>query len=88
METLLLPADDPDAVARAAALLAAGELVALPTETVYGLAGDAARPGAAAAIFAAKDRPLFDPLIVHLPDRDWLERVAVIRRSNGLCWKN
>ncbi len=78
METLLLPADDPDAVARAAALLAAGELVALPTETVYGLAGDAARPEAAAAIFAAKDRPLFDPLIVHLPDPGWLERVAAV----------
>ena len=78
MHTVLLPADDPDAVARASALLAAGELVALPTETVYGLAGDAARPETAAAIFAAKDRPLFDPLIVHLPDRDWLERVAVI----------
>ena len=78
MDTLLLPAADPDAVARAAALLAAGELVALPTETVYGLAGDAARPGSAAAIFAAKDRPLFDPLIVHLPGRDWLERVAIV----------
>ncbi len=65
------------AVARAVALLQAGELVALPTETVYGLAGDAGRPGTAAAIFQAKDRPLFDPLIVHLPTLDWLERVTV-----------
>ena len=78
METVLLAANDPQAVERAAALLAAGKLVALPTETVYGLAGDAARPEAAAAIFQAKDRPLFDPLIVHLPDREWLERIAVI----------
>lgn len=78
METVLLSADEPGAVERAAALLAAGEVVALPTETVYGLAGDAARPEAAAAIFAAKDRPLFDPLIVHLPGPAWLERVAVV----------
>ena len=78
METLLLPADDPAAVARAVARLAAGELVALPTETVYGLAADASRPEAVAAIFQAKDRPLFDPLIVHLGGRDWLERVTVL----------
>ena len=52
--------------------------MALPTETVYGLAADAGNPEAVAAIFQAKDRPLFDPLIVHLPSREWLERVAVI----------
>ncbi len=78
METLLLPADEPGAVERAVDLLAAGERVALPTETVYGLAADAGRPEALAAIFQAKDRPFFDPLIVHLPGRDWLERVAII----------
>lgn len=78
MDTLLLPADDPRAIERAAALLAAGELVALPTETVYGLAADAQNPEAVAAIFQAKDRPLFDPLIVHLPDAGWLERVTMI----------
>lgn len=52
---------------RAAAILRAGGLVALPTETVYGLGGDATSDAAVARIFAAKDRPRFNPLIVHLP---------------------
>src|SRR5438046_2722678 len=51
---------------RAAELIARGELVGLPTETVYGLAGDAFNAAAVAKIFAAKDRPTFDPLIVHV----------------------
>src|SRR5437588_1603124 len=57
-------------------LLRQDEIVALPTETVYGLAADALNPIAVAKIFEAKGRPRFDPLIVHLPDADWLERVA------------
>ncbi len=69
-------AADPAAVAEAVALLAAGEVVGLPTETVYGLAGDAGSARAVAAIFQAKERPLSDPLIVHLPAQDWLGRVA------------
>ena len=76
MDTLLLAADAAGAIAHAARRLAAGELVALPTETVYGLAADAARPEAVAAIFQAKDRPFFDPLIVHLPAPHWLERLT------------
>jgi L-threonylcarbamoyladenylate synthase len=60
-------------------LLRDGEVVALPTETVYGLAADALNAIAVARIFDAKERPRFDPLIVHLPDRDWLERVADLR---------
>jgi len=55
-------------LARAAELLHAGELVALPTETVYGLGADANNPVAAARIFAAKHRPADHPLIVHLAD--------------------
>jgi len=66
------------AVASAVELLHKGETVALPTETVYGLAADALDPIAVAKIFEAKDRPRFDPLIVHLPDRDWLDRIAEI----------
>ena len=62
----------------AVTLLRQGEIVGLPTETVYGLAGDALNATAVAKIFEAKERPSFDPLIVHLPDRDWLERVADI----------
>jgi len=52
----------------AAAVLRNGGLVAMPTETVYGLAADARNPHAVASIFAAKNRPTFDPLIVHLSD--------------------
>jgi L-threonylcarbamoyladenylate synthase len=56
--------------------LRSGETVALPTETVYGLAADAFESEAVVKIFEAKARPRFDPLIVHLPDRESLERVA------------
>jgi L-threonylcarbamoyladenylate synthase len=63
---------------RAVELLQKGEVVALPTETVYGLAADALNPIAVVKVFEAKDRPRFDPLIVHLPDKQWLERVAKI----------
>ena len=65
--TRLLPAT-PEGLADAAALLAAGELVAFPTETVYGLGGDARSNIACARIFEAKGRPQFNPLIVHVPD--------------------
>ncbi|MEL6060947.1 MULTISPECIES: L-threonylcarbamoyladenylate synthase [unclassified Methylobacterium] len=63
---------DPDAggLAEAAARLRAGALVAFPTETVYGLGADATDPTAVARIFAAKDRPRFNPLIAHLPDME------------------
>jgi L-threonylcarbamoyladenylate synthase len=56
------------AIARAAALLRSGKLVAFPTETVYGLGGDATNDHAVAGIFAAKARPHFNPLIVHIRD--------------------
>ncbi len=59
---------DPEGIARAGALLRAGEPVAFPTETVYGLGADATSDRAVAGIFAAKDRPRFNPLIVHLAD--------------------
>jgi L-threonylcarbamoyladenylate synthase len=62
--------------AAAVELLRKGEAVALPTETVYGLAADALNPIAVAKIFEAKERPRFDPLIVHLPSRDWLEKIV------------
>src|SRR5947208_7939247 len=59
-------------------LLRQDEIVALPTESVYGLAADALNPIAVAKIFEAKGRPRFDPLIVHLPEITWLEKVATI----------
>ena len=74
----MLRPEEPGTIERAAALLAAGELVALPTETVYGLAADAANVRAVAAVFQAKDRPFFDPLIVHLPDAGFLDKLAEV----------
>lgn len=72
------------AAERAVERLRQGEVVALPTETVYGLAADALNPIAVAKIFEAKERPRFDPLIVHLPGETWLERIATIDyRSRG-----
>ena len=59
-------ADTPGALSQAVELLGQGQLVALPTETVYGLAADARSPEAAARIFAAKGRPAGNPLIVHV----------------------
>jgi L-threonylcarbamoyladenylate synthase len=56
--------------------------VALPTETVYGLAADALRPEAVVKIFEAKERPFFDPLICHLPSRGWLSRIAEVPAYN------
>ena len=64
-------------IARAAQLLAEGGLVAFATETVYGLGGDARNSRAVAAIFAAKNRPRFNPLIVHVADLDAAQAVAV-----------
>jgi len=60
----------------AAELLRSGKLVALPTETVYGLGAHALDPTAVARIFEAKGRPWFDPLIVHVADEAWLERIV------------
>ncbi|MEZ0258841.1 MAG: L-threonylcarbamoyladenylate synthase [Chthoniobacter sp.] len=82
METLILNTNTPRrlaaAVKAAAGELADGQCVGLPTETVYGLAADALRPDAVTQIFEAKERPFFDPLIVHLPSREWLEAVTKI----------
>jgi len=68
MNTLELSASNPADILRAAALLRAGELVAIPTETVYGLAANALDPAAVAKIFEAKGRPQDNPLIVHVAD--------------------
>ncbi|HEY8903455.1 MAG TPA: L-threonylcarbamoyladenylate synthase [Chthoniobacterales bacterium] len=63
-------------IERAANALRAGELVALPTETVYGLAAEALDERACGRIFEAKGRPHSDPLIVHVPDIEWMFRIA------------
>lgn len=75
MQTLHLDASD-EGIARAAELLRAGCLAAFPTETVYGLGADATSDAAVASIYAAKGRPSFNPLIVHLAEADWAGRYA------------
>src|SRR3954463_15670131 len=75
MNASILPATE-TAVQRAARLLRAGELVAFPTETVYGLGGDATSEAAVTRIFAAKARPRFTPLIVHVPSLAEAEALA------------
>jgi L-threonylcarbamoyladenylate synthase len=70
-------------VARAAGLLKAGELVAIPTETVYGLAANAYDADAVLKIFTAKERPAFDPLIVHIGEYDELVNVVADRPASA-----
>jgi len=65
-----------EAIAAAAALIRAGQPVAVPTETVYGLAADATNAEAVARIYAAKGRPSFNPLIVHVPDLQTATRIG------------
>ena len=81
---------DAAAIAEAARLLIAGAPVALPTETVYGLAARADSPGAVAAIYAAKGRPSFNPLIVHVADLAQAETLAQFderaRKLAGAFW--
>ncbi len=64
------------AIAEAADLIRKSYPVALPTETVYGLAADATSETAVARVFEAKERPFFDPLIVHLPSLEWLTEIT------------
>src|SRR5512145_44351 len=73
----LLPPTDAN-LRRAGELIARGGIVALPTETVYGLGADAFDPRAVARVFEAKARPSFDPLIVHVASIGGAEKVAEI----------
>lgn len=85
MKTEKLSADHADQLARAAELLTAGKLVAVPTETVYGLAADASNSAAVARIFTAKGRPPNHPLIVHIASPDemcnWAEQIPAAAYS-------
>ena len=73
--TRVMPLGD-EAIAEAARLVLAGEPVAVPTETVYGLAADATNAEAVARIYAAKGRPSFNPLIVHVPDLEAAQQIG------------
>ncbi len=80
MKTKLIKIDseniDLQKLEEAADALRKGEIVAIPTETVYGLGADALNPGAVEKIFKAKGRPSDNPLIVHIADREWVERLT------------
>lgn len=80
MDTIIEKVDpahiDTDVMEQAGKLIAEGELIAFPTETVYGLGGDALDPDASRRIYAAKGRPSDNPLIVHIADFDDMKRVA------------
>ena len=75
MNTLLLPANE-ESIAQAARLMAQGEIVAIPTETVYGIAGSAFDGAAVKKIFEAKGRPQDNPLIVHVDSLARMEQVV------------
>ncbi len=87
--TRIAPAS-PGAIEEASAVLAAGGLVAFPTETVYGLGADATNDPAVARLYAAKERPSFNPLIVHVADLVAAERLAAFeaqaRALAGAFW--
>jgi len=89
MDTRIIPADEAG-TADAAEAIGRGQPVAVPTETVYGLAGDATSGDAVAAIYAAKGRPSFNPLIVHVDGMAMAETVAIFsplaRRLTEAFW--
>ena len=74
----------PETIRQAAHALVQGEIVAFPTETVYGLGANALDARAIAKVFAAKERPRFNPLIVHVPGLEAAERYAVM---NDTAWR-
>src|SRR5665213_1471886 len=86
----VIDAGDAAAIAAAVAALRRGALVGMPTETVYGLAGDAGNPAAVGAIFLAKGRPRFNPLIVHVADIKAADEIGVLtptaERLAGAFW--
>lgn len=81
IETRVVQANEDEmkeAVREACAVLRSGQVAALPTETVYGLGADAFNPDAVARVFEVKERPAFDPLIVHIGSWTDLRKVAVV----------
>lgn len=77
METKILQADDEN-IAVCAEMIRSGDIVAFPTETVYGLGASALSETAALKIFEAKGRPATNPLIIHVADKDQIEKVAEV----------
>jgi L-threonylcarbamoyladenylate synthase len=90
LSSRILDAAAPDAISRAVAALRAGQLVAMPTETVYGLAADAGNAKAVGGIFLAKGRPRFNPLIIHVASVALARQIGVFtpeaERLAGAFW--
>jgi len=94
VETRVLPGDEEASIRAAAAAIRAGEPVAFPTETVYGLGANALDARAVARVFAAKERPSFDPIIVHVAEAAAIEELALpadladprVRTLAEACW--
>lgn len=91
MKTALISTKQTDCIARAAQLLAQGEVVAIPTETVYGLAADASQADAVSKIYQVKQRPVGHPLIMHFADlasmRPWVKQIpAAVELLAKHCW--
>ncbi len=87
---MIVPAS-PENIERASRLISSGDIVAFPTETVYGLGANALDPAAVVKIFEAKHRPLFDPLIVHVANMDMARTVArvdteIVQRLARAFW--
>ena len=88
---MILDGQQPESIARAADALAAGQLIGLPTETVYGLAADADNEAAVSQIYAIKGRPSDHPLIVHVGAAAEVPRFAAAvppfaQRLIDTCW--
>lgn len=84
MQTILLQADAPGTVEQAAEILKRGGLVAIPTETVYGLGANGLDAQAVRKIFEAKGRPQDNPLILHIAERSQLEEICRDIPGRGL----
>jgi L-threonylcarbamoyladenylate synthase len=85
VQTQVLKADSRENIKLAADLIRRGETVAFPTETVYGLGADATNKAAVAKIFTAKERPTFDPLIVHIAGKEML--TTVVKVIHKVTWR-
>ncbi len=79
----ILDGNNPHAIQTAAALLRDGKVVAFPTETVYGLGADALNERAVAQVFSIKNRPHFDPLIVHVPEKEAVAQYVTVIDSRA-----
>ena len=87
MKTLILSSNGPETPSIAAEIIKSGELVAIPTETVYGLGADGLNPEAVAKIFLAKGRPQDNPLILHVAEAADMEKFCHNIPKRPIFWR-